>query len=61
VFRDLTTQLAGQLRALHGALGELRRVNALLREAGLAEIVPSTDELTNTEAAQVPDAEEDSK
>ena len=61
VFRDLTMQLAGQLRALHSALGELRRVNALLRDAGLSEIVPSTDELTKTEASQVPDAEEDTQ
>ena len=61
VFRDLATQLAGQLRALHSALGGLRRVNALLREAGLAEIVPSTDELTKTEGSQVPDAEEATK
>ena len=61
VFRDLAMLLAAQLRALHTTLGELRRVNALLHDAGVAEIVPSTDELTKTEPSQVPNAEEDTQ
>jgi hypothetical protein len=36
-------------------------VNAVLRDAGLSEIIPSTDELTKTEASQVPDADEDTQ
>lgn len=46
VFRDLSTQLARQLEAMHGALRNLRSVNEFLREAGLAEIVPSSEEST---------------
>ena len=59
VFRDLTTQLARQLRALHVALGELRRVNQVLSDAGLAEIVPSTEELVKTRTPPVSEGEED--
>jgi photosystem II stability/assembly factor-like uncharacterized protein len=59
VFRDLTTQLARQLRALHVALGELRRVNQLLSDAGLAEIVPSTEELVKVRTPPVSEDEED--
>jgi hypothetical protein len=49
VFRDLATQLARQLDAMHVALRGLGPVNALLRDAGLAEIVPSTEEPTKAE------------
>jgi hypothetical protein len=59
VFRDLTTQLARQLRVLHVALGELRRVNQLLSDAGLAEIVPSTEELVKVRTPPVSEDEED--
>jgi hypothetical protein len=59
VFRDLATQLARQLRALHVAIGGLAKINALLRDAGLAEIVPSTDEITKVETPPVSEEEED--
>lgn len=66
VFRDLATQLTRQLEAMHVALRGLAPVNALLRDAGLEEIVPSTDEpkrageATKAAEASMPEsAEED--
>ena len=65
VFRDLATQLARQLDAMHVTLRGLGPVNALLREAGLAEIVPSTDEpkraeeATKADEASMPESEEE--
>ena len=65
VFRDLATQLARQLDAIHVALRSLGPLNALLRDAGLAEIIPSTDEpkrvdeATKADEASMPEAEEE--
>jgi hypothetical protein len=65
VFRDLATQLARQLDAMHVALRGLGPVNAFLRDAGLAEIVPSTDESkragepTKADEASMPESQEE--
>jgi hypothetical protein len=45
VFDELATQLGGELRALRNTLRALDRVNALLANAGLPAIVPSSAEL----------------
>jgi photosystem II stability/assembly factor-like uncharacterized protein len=45
VFSDLSSQLDRQLQAMRGALITLPAINSSLREAGLAPIVVSTDEL----------------
>ncbi|MFL5482993.1 MAG: WD40/YVTN/BNR-like repeat-containing protein [Gemmatimonadaceae bacterium] len=53
VFNDLSTQLDRRLSAMRGALLILPSVNATLKAAGLAPIVPSTEEL---KSAGVPGA-----
>jgi hypothetical protein len=45
VFNDLSAQLDRQLSAMRGALIILPNVNATLKAAGLAPIVPSTEEI----------------
>ena len=45
MFNDLSSQLDRQLSAMRGALLILPAINASLKAAGLAAIVPSTDEI----------------
>ena len=52
VFRILSAQLDTQLARLNTAMQSLVSINADLKSAGLAAIVPSTDEPKNTPAVR---------
>ena len=58
VFNDLSSQLDRQLSAMRGALVMLQAFNITLKEAGLAPIVPSTDEIKPTSPAASASSEE---
>ena len=60
VFNDLSAELDRQLQAMRGALAVLPSINATLKLAGLAEIVPSTAEIKTApaRAASAPNDDE---
>ena len=59
VFADLSAQLDRQLQAMRGALLPLPAINSTLKEAGLAPIVVSTDEIKTSPAPTASGAESD--
>jgi hypothetical protein len=59
VFNDLSSQLDRQLQTMRGALLVLPSINAALKAAGLAPIVPSTDEIKAPARAAATEAADD--
>ena len=59
-FRILSGQLDGELNRLNAAMGSLASINADLKAAGIAEILPSTDEPKPSAGATSTTSETDS-